>query len=172
MRGRMIPIVCIVGKSHSGKTTLMEKLIPELKERGFKIGTIKHDTHGFEIDREGKDSYRHKKAGASFVLISSPEKIALIKDVEKEYTLDELKEKFIEGVDIVLAEGFKRSSYPKIEIFNKDLHKELLCTEEDNLIALVSEKKFDLNVPVFSLNEISLLADFIIMKFLDLSKIG
>ncbi|MEW6455482.1 MAG: molybdopterin-guanine dinucleotide biosynthesis protein B [Acidobacteriota bacterium] len=166
MRSSMIPIICIVGKSDSGKTTLIEKLIPELKKRGFKIGTIKHDIHGFDVDREGKDSYRHKKAGASFVLITSPKKIALIKDIEKEYNLDELRKKFIEGVDLVLAEGFKRSSCPKIEVFRKDLHGELLCTEKDNLIAIVSDKKFDLNVPVFNLNELSELADFIVKKFL------
>lgn len=167
----MIPIICIIGRSDAGKTTLIEKLIPEFCRRGYRVGTIKHDIHGFEIDKEGKDSYRHKKAGAAFVLISSPQKIALIKDVNKELSFDELR-RYVEGVDIVFAEGFKRSSYPKIEIFKENLHKELLCTEEDNLIAVVSEKKFDLNVPIFSLNEISQLADFIIMKFLDLSKIG
>ncbi|MGQ9618289.1 MAG: molybdopterin-guanine dinucleotide biosynthesis protein B [Candidatus Aminicenantia bacterium] len=163
---QIIPIICIVGKSDSGKTTIIEKLIHELKRRGLKVGTVKHDVHEFEIDKEGKDSYRHKRAGAEFVLLSSPNKIALIKDVEREYTLDELREKFIEGVDLVLAEGFKRSSFPKIEVFRKDLHKDLLCSETDNLIAIVSQKKFTLNVPHFNFDEISKLADFLITKFL------
>lgn len=160
----MIPIICIVGRSDTGKTTLIERLIPEFRRRGYRVGTIKHDIHGFEIDKEGKDSYRHKKSGADFVLISSTQKIVLIKDVNKELSLDELR-RYVEDVDIVLTEGFKRSSYPKIEVFREDLHKELLCTEEDNLVAIVSEKKFNLNIPVFSLNEISELADFIVMKF-------
>ncbi len=166
MNGSRIPIICIVGKSGTGKTTLIEKLIPELKRRGFKTGTVKHNVCGFDVDRKGKDSYRHKMAGASFVLIPSPEKIALIKDVEKEHTLDELIEKFIEGVDLVLAEGFKKSLYPKIEVFRTDLHEELLCTKDENLIAVVSDRKFDSNVPVFDFDEITKLVDFIIEKFL------
>ncbi len=163
MKKDKIPIFCIVGKSDSGKTTLIEKLIPELKKRGLRVGTIKHDVHGFEIDREGKDSYRHKKAGASFVMISSPDKIALIKDVEYEYTLDDLK-KFIDDVDLVLTEGFKKSSFPKIEVFRKELNQELLCKEEDNLIAIVSDKEHDIEVPVFRWEDIEKLADFIVNK--------
>lgn len=166
MQNSKIPIICIVGRSGTGKTTLIEKLIPELKKRGFKIGTVKYSVHGFDLDIERKDSYRHKKAGASFVLISSPQKIALIKDIEKEYDLDELKEKFIESVDLVLVEGFKRSPYPKIEVFRKDLCNKLLCAEENNVIAVVSDEKFDLNIPIFNLEQISKLADFIIEKFL------
>lgn len=161
----MIPIICIVGRSNSGKTTLIEKLIPEFKRKGYRVGTIKHNVHGFEIDREGKDSYRHKNAGASFVLLSSREKIVMIKDLDKEYSLDELR-RFIDDVDIVLAEGFKGSSYPKIEVFREGLYKELLCSEKDNLIAIVSNAKHDLNVPVFKWNEIKELAEFIEKKFL------
>ena len=81
----MPPIISIVGKSDSGKTTLLEKLIAEIKNRGYHIGTIKHDTHGFDIDREGKDTWRHKKAGASTVAISSPTKVAIIKDINQFY---------------------------------------------------------------------------------------
>ncbi len=170
MQSSKIPLICIVGRSNTGKTTLIENLIPELKKRGFKIGTVKHSVHGFDLDREGKDSYRHKKAGASFVLISSPQKIALIKDIEREYTLDEIKERFIENVDLVLAEGFKSSSYPKIEVLRKDLWDELLCSEEDNLVAVVSDKRLELSVPVFNTEQISELADFIIEKFLKILK--
>ncbi len=161
----MIPIICIVGYSDSGKTTLIEKIVPELKKRGYKIGTIKHDTHGFEIDKEGKDSYRHKKAGASTVLISSPSKIALIRDVDKELPLNELI-KYFEDVDLILTEGFKRSSYPKIEVFRKGQQKKLLCTKEDNLIAIVSDQIFDTDVPQFSWKEVERLVDFIVDKFL------
>jgi len=166
MQGSKIPVICIVGKSKSGKTTLIEKLIRELTKRGFQIGTVKHSVHGFDLDIEGKDSYRHKKAGASFVLISSPQKIALIKDVDREFTLEELEEKFIEDVDLILVEGFKRSSYPKIEVFRKDFCEELLCSEDENLIAVVSDKKLNLNLPFFRPDEISRLADFIVERFI------
>jgi molybdopterin-guanine dinucleotide biosynthesis protein B len=81
----MVPIVSIVGKSGSGKTTLLEKVIKELTHRGYTVGVLKHDAHGFEIDHEGKDSWRHKKAGASTVALSSPEKFAVIKDVLTEW---------------------------------------------------------------------------------------
>ena len=93
----MIPIISIVGKSDSGKTTLIEKLVPELTRRGYRVATVKHDIHGFEVDREGKDSWRHKQAGAHTVVISSPQKIALIRDVEKDLTLDEIREKMDSG---------------------------------------------------------------------------
>jgi molybdopterin-guanine dinucleotide biosynthesis protein B len=83
----MIPIVSIVGKSDSGKTTLLEKLVAELKSRGFRVGTIKHDAHSFEIDHEGKDSWRHKKAGASVSIISSAEKIGMVLDSDHDHTL-------------------------------------------------------------------------------------
>ena len=86
----MIPIVSVVGKSDSGKTTLIEKLVPELTRRGYRVATVKHDMHGFEVDREGKDSWRHKQAGAHTVVIASPQKIALIRDVERDLTLDEI----------------------------------------------------------------------------------
>jgi len=163
---RPIPVICIVGKSEAGKTTLIENLIQELKRKGLKIGAIKHCEHGFELDRKGKDSYRLKEAGASLVLISSPQKIALIKDTDVEYPLDGLIENFIQDVDVVLVEGFKRSSYPKIEVFRKDLCEELLCSEDENLIAVVSDKKLNLNLPFFRPDEISRLAVFIVERFI------
>jgi molybdopterin-guanine dinucleotide biosynthesis protein B len=104
----MIPIISIVGKSDSGKTTLIEKLVPELTRRGYRIATVKHDVHGFEVDREGKDSWRHKQAGAHTVVISSPKKVALIRDVEKDMTLEEIREKLIQDVDLILSEEYKR----------------------------------------------------------------
>lgn len=162
----MIPIVCIVGRSGSGKTTLIEKLIPELKRSGYQVATIKHDTHGFEVDKEGKDSWRHKQAGAKLVIISSSKKIALIEDVERDSKLEELRQWFIKDADIILTEGYKRSPHPKIEVSRSELHPELLCTREDNLIAIASDQKFDLGVPFFDLNDAKGLARLIEEKFL------
>ena len=162
----MIPIISIVGKSDSGKTTLIEKLLPELVHRGYRIATVKHDVHGFEVDREGKDSWRHKKAGAHTVIISSSQKVALIRDVEKDMTLEELRAKFIQDVDLILSEGYKKDAQPKIEVFRKEKHKELLCTKEDNLVAIVSDETFHVGVPCFGLDDMKGLGDFIEATFL------
>lgn len=168
----MIPIISIVGKSDSGKTTLIEKLLPELIRRGYRIATVKHDVHGFEVDREGKDSWRHKQAGAHTVVISSPQKIALIRDVEKDLTLEEIRERMIQDVDLIVSEGYKKDVQPKVEIFRKEIHKELLCTREDNLIAIVSNQLFNMEVPCFGLEDIKGLADFIENRYLKSKKKG
>ena len=168
----MIPIISIVGKSDSGKTTLIEKLVPELTRRGYRIATVKHDVHGFEVDREGKDSWRHKQAGAHTVVISSPKKVALIRDVEKDLTLEEIREKLIQDVDLILSEGYKKDVQPKIEIFRKEKHKELLCTKDDNLVAIVSDKKFRVGVSCFFLDDIRGVADFIEKKYLQSEREG
>jgi molybdopterin-guanine dinucleotide biosynthesis protein B len=166
----MIPIVSIVGKSDSGKTTLIEKLVPELTRRGYRIATVKHDVHGFEVDREGKDSWRHKKAGAHTVVISSPEKAALIRDVERDLNLGEIRDKLIRDVDLILSEGYKRDVQPKIEIFRKEKHQELLCAKEDNLIAIVSDQTFNVGVPCFDLEDMKGLSNFIEKEFLKAGK--
>jgi molybdopterin-guanine dinucleotide biosynthesis protein B len=166
----MIPIISIVGKSDSVKTTLIEKLVPELTRRGYRIATVKHDVHGFEVDREGKDSWRHKRAGAHTVVISSPQKVALIRDVESDLSLMEIREKLIRDVDLVLSEGYKRDVHPKIEIFRKEKHQELLCAKEDNLIAIVSNRTFNVGVPCFDLEDMKGLSDFIVREFLSPGK--
>jgi molybdopterin-guanine dinucleotide biosynthesis protein B len=162
----MIPIISIVGKSDSGKTTLIEKLLPELTRRGYRVATVKHDMHGFEVDREGKDSWRHKQAGAHTVVISSPQKLALIRDVEKDLTLDEIRGRWIQDVDLILSEGYKRDVQPKIEVFRKEKHKKLLCTKKDNLVAVVSNRKFRVTVPCFDLEDMRGLSNFIEKEFL------
>jgi molybdopterin-guanine dinucleotide biosynthesis protein B len=162
----MIPIVSIVGTSDSGKTTLIEKLVPELNRRGYRVATVKHDVHGFDVDREGKDSWRHKQAGAHTVVISSPQKLALIRDVDHDAELGELRDKYIQDVDLILSEGFKRNSQPKIEVFRKERHRELLCTREDNLLAIASNQPFDIGVPCFDLEDARGIVDLIEEKFL------
>jgi molybdopterin-guanine dinucleotide biosynthesis protein B len=168
----MIPIVSIVGKSDIGKTTLIEKLLPELTGRGYRIATVKHDVHGFEVDREGKDSWRHKKAGAHTVIISSPQKVALIRDVEKDLSLEEIREKLVQDVDLILSEGYKKDVQPKIEVFRKGKYKELLCDDRDNLVAIASDQTFDVGVPCVPLDDVKGLADFIEGKFLTVKKEG
>jgi len=162
----MIPIVSIVGTSDSGKTTLIEKLVPELVRRGYRVATIKHDVHGFEVDREGKDSWRHKRAGAHTVVISSPQKLALIRDVDHDAELAELRDKYIQDVDVILSEGFKRNPQPKIEVFRKERKRELLCAKEDNLLAIATDTPFQIGVPTFDLDDARGLVDLIEERFL------
>ncbi len=166
----MIPIISIVGKSDSGKTTLIEKLVPELTRRGYRVATVKHDMHGFEVDREGKDSWRHKQAGAHTVVISSPEKVALIRDAEKDLTLDEIRGRWVQDVDLILSEGYKRDVQPKIEVFRKEKRKKLLCTKKDNLVAVVSNQKFRVGVPCFDLEDMKRLTNFIEKEYLKSKK--
>lgn len=168
----MIPIVSIVGKSDSGKTTLIEKLVPELVRRGYRVATIKHDVHGFEVDREGKDSWRHKKAGAHMVVISSPMKVAMIRDVDHDADLAEIRDQYIRDVDLILSEGFKQNKQPKIEVFRKEMHRDLLCTEEEDLMAIASNHKFDLGVPCFDLDDFGGIVDLIEEKFLKKKRIS
>jgi molybdopterin-guanine dinucleotide biosynthesis protein MobB len=160
------PIISIVGKSNSGKTTLVEKLIPELVKRGYRVATIKHNKHGFDIDHEGKDSWRHKKAGACATVIACPTRIALIEDIESDQTLDEIRDKYIKEADVILAEGYKGNPFPKIEVFRSELKRELLCGKEDNLLAIAADIKLDAGVPCFDINDASGLADLIENKFL------
>jgi len=166
----LIPIISIVGKSDSGKTTLIEKLVPELTRRGYRIATVKHDVHGFEVDQKGKDSWRHKQAGAHTVVISSPNKIALIRDVERDLNLEEIREKLIQDVDLILSEGYKKDVQSKIEVFRKEKHKELLSTKEDNLVAIVSDQDFNVGVPCFHLEDMKGLSNFIEKEFLKSKK--
>ncbi|HOW56487.1 MAG TPA: molybdopterin-guanine dinucleotide biosynthesis protein B [Smithellaceae bacterium] len=161
-----IPIVSIVGKSDSGKTTLLEKLIPSLVQRGYRVATIKHNVHGFQIDHEGKDSWRHKKAGACLTLISSPACVALIEDAARDYSIAELREKYIKDVDVILTEGHKGNPYPKIEVFRSQLKRNLLCRKEDNLLAVAADIELDIGVPCFDINDAEGLADIIEGNFL------
>lgn len=162
------PVISIVSKKQSGKTTLLEKLIPELRERGYRVGTVKHDTHGFEIDHEGKDTWRHKQSGAATVVISSPWKLSVIKDVEQELQLDDIVATYFGDRDLVLTEGYKRASKPQVEVFRSDAHKQPLHVkgETNSLIAVMSDVPVDLGVPNLSINDISGLADLIVERFL------
>jgi molybdopterin-guanine dinucleotide biosynthesis adapter protein len=155
----MPPVITIVGNSNSGKTTLVEKLIPELKRRGYRVGTIKHAHHGFSMDQKGKDTYRHRAAGADAVLAASPGQIALVKSTTVE-NLDSLLPYF-QDMDIVLVEGFKKEKKPKIEVFRSQIHQAPLFPEDDLLVAVVTDSPFSAKVPVFQFDDIQAICDLI-----------
>ncbi len=156
--------VSFVAKSGTGKTTLLEAVVSELKSRGYRVGVIKHDAHRFDIDHPGKDSYRLTQAGADTMLISSQDKLAVIKQHTEEPPLAELIATYFTDVDVVLTEGFKKSGLPKIEVHRKTRSSCLLCRGEDydpTLLAVVSDGFLELDVPVLDLNRPALVADFV-----------
>lgn len=160
-------VLSIVGKSKVGKTTFLGKLIPEIIRRGYSVGILKHDAHDhFEIDQEGKDTWRHREAGAQAVAISSPSRFALTKMVETEMTIDTIVVTYFSGEDLVLTEGYKSGNKAKIEICRKKLQSEPLCTKADRLIAVVSDFSVSVDVPRFELEDIPGVADFIEQRFL------
>lgn len=159
------PAICLVGRSSSGKTTLIEKLIPELKRRGYRVGTIKHHSHpGFEIDVPGKDTWRHAQAGSDHVIIAAPDKIASIRRPLREPDFAGLIA-LMDDVDIVLVEGFKRAGTWRIEIVRAERSVEPICLPEE-LIAVVTDVDLALDLPTFGLEEIAGLADLIEERFL------
>ena len=168
------PVVSIVAKSGTGKTTLLVKLIAELKLRGYRVGVIKHNAHRFEIDHEGKDSWRLTQAGADTMVITSAEKIALVKQnrAGREPSLEEIVVAYCGDVDILLTEGFKRSTMPKIEVHRQACGDTLFCRGESHdsaLVAVASDCPLELDVPVYDLNDTVGLCDLIVMKFLTVS---
>lgn len=161
-----IPILSIIGKSSSGKTTLLEKLIPELKRRGYRIATVKHHSHpGFEIDQPGKDTWRHAQAGSDHVVIAAPDKIASIRRLDQPLTLDQIAAG-ISDVDLVLTEGFKRAGKPAIEVLRADNGLEMV-SDPEQLRAVVSDTQIEAGVPQFGLEDVSGLADWIVATFLN-----
>ena len=161
----LVPVISVVGKSNVGKTTFLEKLIPELVRRGYRVGTVKHDVHGFELDTPGKDTWRHAQAGSRTVAISGPNKIAVLMSVEREATLDEVVA-LVEGtVDVVLTEGYKREGRLKIEVSRAEQGREILCGAEE-LLCLVADYQNPLPVPQFGLDDAAGVADLIEKKLL------
>jgi molybdopterin-guanine dinucleotide biosynthesis protein B/molybdopterin-guanine dinucleotide biosynthesis protein len=156
--------ISFVAKSGTGKTTLLEKVIAELKSRGYRIGVIKHDAHRFDIDHPGKDSHRLTAAGADTMLISSPEKLALVKQHAEPPPIEELITTYFSDVDLILTEGFKKGGLPKIEVHRKERSPTLLCRGEEHdptLLAVASDEPLELDVPVLDLNNPAQVADFL-----------
>lgn len=160
------PIISIAGKSNAGKTTFVVKLITELTQRGYRIGSVKHTHHDINLDQKGKDSWRHKQAGAKTTLLVTDQHIAMVKDDPRPDI--EKMQSYLSDMDLILAEGFKRQPLPKIEIFRMDgPHDHPLFLDHPDLIALVTDMTLTLSVPVFGLNDIESMATFVQERYLN-----
>ncbi|MCS7281102.1 MAG: molybdopterin-guanine dinucleotide biosynthesis protein B [Desulfobacterota bacterium] len=161
MPNRTIPILAIVGWSKSGKTTFLEKLIRAAKEKGLKVGAVKHTHHSLE--NEDKDTQRLANAGADPVLLVSDKFLLVTKKTERELSLEKIVDDFLGDVDIVLAEGFKGSKFPKIEVYSEK--EGALFKEDPYILAVVAKEKLDTDLPVFGPDDVERVLDFIIRKF-------
>jgi molybdopterin-guanine dinucleotide biosynthesis protein MobB len=165
-----IPAIAFVGRKNSGKTTLLEKLIAELVSRDVKVGTVKHHSHvGFGFDQEGKDSWRHRQAGSSFTVIASPDQMGSVRSLDHEIELEEILAT-MSGIDVILAEGYRKSNLPTVELFrsgNKRDHERDLGGEGNKIIGVITDiprieaAAREQNLPVFSFEDISGLASFV-----------
>ena len=160
------PVLGFAAFSGTGKTTLLEKLIPQLAEQGIRVSMVKHAHHEFDIDKPGKDSHRLRKAGAQQMLIASSRRQALMTEnaTPQEPRLDELITRLdLEHIDLVLVEGFKQVPFPKIELHRKALGKTLLYPEDPDIIAVASDHLTDCgDLPALDINDTAAIAAFIV----------
>ncbi len=161
----MNKVIGVVGWKDVGKTFVVTEIIKLLVQKGYKVGSIKHAHHDFDIDKTGTDSFRHRQSGASEVIISSSKRWAkIIENKNKnEKKLRELLKEFSD-IDVVVVEGFKKENHPKIEIISKN--SKMRNNEIKNVVAIVADEKIDSNIPLFMRNDVESLTDFIIDKFL------
>ena len=152
----------LAGWSGSGKTTLLGGLIPELVARGLSVSTIKHAHHEFDIDRPGKDSWRHRQAGATEVMVASSRRWALMHELRglPEPSLDELMAQ-MSPVDLLLVEGFKRQPHPKLEVHRPSLGKPLIYPDDPHVVAIASDEAFAAPLPLLPLGDAGAVAAFI-----------
>ncbi len=155
----------VTGWKNAGKTGLMERLVTEITGRGFTVSTLKHAHHRVDVDQPGTDSYRHRMAGASEVLLASGQRIAIMQELRgaPEPLLGELLAR-LSPVDLVLIEGFKREAHPKIEAFRAEADNTLIAPENETIRAVASDTPLDLNIPVFGLDDTKAIADFILKE--------
>ncbi|MGE5673213.1 MAG: molybdopterin-guanine dinucleotide biosynthesis protein B [Mycobacterium leprae] len=163
----MTPILTITGCGKCGKTTMVEKLVAELSRRGYVIGTLKHDVHGFAMDHEGKDTWRHKQAGARAVAIIGPGQVGLVRSTpDGEFSVQDAIS-LLGPVDLVITEGFKREPFPKLEIFSSVRNEgQLLCADDPHLLAVAGDLPVETAAPRFDWNDIRAIADFVENKLL------
>jgi molybdopterin-guanine dinucleotide biosynthesis protein B len=154
-------ILLVVGRKKRGKTTLLEKLIPEFKSRGYRVGSIKYTTGDHVYDIPGKDSFRHAQAGAESTLILSPHKTAFFSQHPPREDIQKLLEFLFDGYDLILGEGFRDSPYPKVEVMDGTRDQVPLCGPQDELMAIVCEESISASAPVFSMKQIGELADHV-----------
>lgn len=165
------PVLSVIGRSGVGKTTILEKLIAELKRRGYRVGTIKHHAHpGFEIDYPGKDTWRHAQAGSDHVVIAAPDRMASIRNLSREPAIEEITAGMVD-VDIILTDGYRQANLPKIEVVRAARSQQPLCDPKD-LFAVIADCDLNLALPCFSLEDTSRLVDLIESRFLKLKKMG
>lgn len=157
----MPPVLAFIGKPNCGKTTLIEKLIPALNSKGVRVGTIKHHHGDIQMDIPGKDTWRHKQAGAQAVLLASPTGIGFIQDVSKDAPIEILIEHYFQKVALVIAEGYKDSPVPKIEVFRSTVYPEPMPDPGESLIATVSDVEIRPGLPRFTCDQIDALVEFI-----------
>ena len=169
--GKLPPLFGLAGWSGSGKTTLLTKLIQNFTKIGINVGTLKHAHHKFDIDKPGKDSYNLRKSGARPMIISSKERFALIQenDEHEERSLFEMLEMFskkpLRKCDIIIVEGYKNENIPKLEIHRSEIRKPLLFEDDKNIFAIASDKLIETRLPLFDLNNINSITDYLIQKF-------
>jgi molybdopterin-guanine dinucleotide biosynthesis protein B len=156
----MHSIISIVGKSGSGKTTLIERLIAELKNRGYKVAIIKHSHHANDLDTESKDTWRFTRAGSELSAINSLDHLAIYKKMDRFFDPQEISDFVLWDYDLILTEGFKGSHYPKIEVHQSAQGNELL-TDTEQLLAVVTDKPLEQNIPQFSRDDINGISDLI-----------
>jgi molybdopterin-guanine dinucleotide biosynthesis protein B len=155
----------LAGWSGSGKTTLLTALIPELVRRGVSVSTIKHAHHEFDVDKPGKDSWLHRQAGASEVMVASSRRFALMHELRDapEPSLDALVARMA-PVDLLLVEGFKRGRHPKLEVHRPSVGKPFLYPDDPHIVAVASDENLAVPLPLLSLADISAIADFILAQ--------
>ncbi|HKL06992.1 MAG TPA: molybdopterin-guanine dinucleotide biosynthesis protein B [Roseovarius sp.] len=155
----------VVGWKNAGKTGLMERLVTEITGRGISVSTVKHAHHSFDVDHPGKDSHRHRVAGATEVLLASRNRFALMHELrdEDEPSLSELLQK-LAPVDLVLVEGYKRDTHPKVEAHRSVTGNPLIAPDDPTVRAVASDTPLDLDRPVFDLNDTKAIADFILSE--------
>ena len=159
-----IPILCVVGRSNSGKTTLIERLIPELVQAGYRVATVKHAGHGFDLDTEGKDSWRHKRAGASTVIVLARGSLAMFSDVSEQIKVEEIRDRYLDHeIDLIIAEGWKCDYYPKIVVVRDQLGE--VPVSPQGLLAVVSNEPVDVPVPRLHPDDVQALSALIIRHF-------
>ncbi len=156
----MHTIISVVGKSHSGKTTLLESLIAELKRRGRKVAIVKHSHHANDLDTASKDTWRFTRAGSEISAINSLDHLAIYRRTDDYFDPREISSFVLWDYDLILTEGFKGSNYPKIEVHRSEQGKELL-TDQQQLLAVVTDEPLDVKVPQFSRDDITGIANLI-----------